>query len=330
MSSSDLPLGTTQPWRTLLGDAPQIHPPLPGRELWPLTAEDGRKYLLKRLGPWLNLPVADQARVLTHLARSGIGVAEFQITDDARLVVGADEDNIILLPHLAHDQMEPGRALEVEASVGSAVARLHAALDAYPWTANTYRERIAEGLAGDLLLPGDVRELFTHRREAIMSALATLPLQLVHGDLTPGNVLFSQAARTAAFIDLDHLPLAPRTWDIGTYLSRRLRRLPHPVALEHVSRFVRGYHGTSPLDEAEIRAIPAMIAAKHLLEASWTQRILSGLLERRLLPSQAAELEPTLEALRRQLHEGSALTEAVRSGADASRPSLPRPGGTGG
>ena len=304
---------TLRAWSTLLGDHPDISSPLPGRELWPVTAEDGRRYVLKRLGTWRNLPVADQARVLAHLSRAGVRVAEFLVTEEAAMFAGAPEDSFVLMQHLPHDDIAPAQALPVEELVGRSVAALHRALAAYPWDAHSYRERIAEGLS-ELHVPKDVRDGFDARRDEVLARIAPLPLQLVHGDLTPDNVLVSRADWTASFIDLDHLPLAPRVFDLAKYLSRRLRRLPLPAATQNVERFVAGYHRASPLTAEEIDALPAMILAMNLLEASWTARILSGQLERRLLPDQQAELEPTLALLRRQLHEDEFLVEAVEAG----------------
>lgn len=97
MLSTDALHPQLQHWRTILGDHPRIGPEQPGRELWPVISGDGRDYVLKRLGPWRNLPVADEARVLAHLARSGLRVAEFLVTDDARLYSGEVEDSFVLM-----------------------------------------------------------------------------------------------------------------------------------------------------------------------------------------------------------------------------------------
>ncbi|MEE1618508.1 phosphotransferase enzyme family protein [Brachybacterium sp. J153] len=303
-------------WSTLLGDHPRIDPAPPGRDLWPVTAADGRRYVLKRLGPWRNLPVADQARALAHLSRLGVRVAEFLVTEEAGMFAGAPEDSFVLMPHLPHDDIAPERSLPVEELVGRSVAALHRGLAAYPWDAHSYRESITEGLA-ELNVPDDVREGFDARRDEVLARIAPLSLQLVHGDLTPDNVLVWAADGAVSFIDLDHLPRAPRVWDLAKYVSRRLRRLPLPSALQNVERFVAGYHRTAPLAAEEVDALPAMILAMNLLEASWTARILSGLLERRLLPEQRAELEPTLAALRRQLAGEARLVTAIAAATTA-------------
>lgn len=315
MDDTDTPTSTLRAWSSLLGDRPRIDPAAPGRELWPVTAEDGRRCVLKRPGPWRNLPVADQARVLAHLTRTGVRVADFLVTEEAAVFAGASEDSFVLMPHLPHDDLAPAQALPSEELVGRSIAALHEGLAAYAWDPHSYRERIAEGLA-ELDVPEDVRDGFDARRDEVLARIAPLPLQLVHGDLTPDNVLVSRAEGTVSFIDLDHLPLAPRVFDLAKYLSRRLRRLPLSAAVQNVERFVAGYHRASPLAAEGIDALPAMILAMNLLEASWTARILSGALERRLLPEQKAELDPTLAIVRRQLHDDGFLVEAVAAGID--------------
>lgn len=169
------------------------------------------------------------------------------------------------------------------------------------------------------MLPPDVLgDLQTHR-SSIVEHLSVLPIQLVHGDLIPGNVLASRSDHAVAFIDLDHLPLAPRVWDIGKYLARRLRQPSPAEALPHVAGFVGGYHQISPLSEGELDAIPLAALAMNVFEADWVRRIMVGKLERRLLPGHEEDLRVTLDTIRWQLHDPTAVAEAVRSGIDRSR-----------
>ncbi len=86
------------------------------------------------------------------------------------------------------------------------------------------------------------------------AALADLPPQLIHGDLTPENVLLRRPEAVSGFIDFDHLPLGPRIWDIAQYLSRRIRLRWRQGAqasdlsrLDHLAGFLIGYHTTNPL-----------------------------------------------------------------------------------
>lgn len=301
-------------WSTLLGRHPSLGPEQAGRQLWPVTSSDGRRFVLKHIGPWRNLPLADQARVLAHLSASGILVAPFLLTEDATMYAGDADHSFVLLPWIDHDPVLTVRSPEHERLVGGALAELHSALAAYPWTANSYTEGFIDDLASeDLRLPPDLLEELRCRRAPLTKDLAPLTLHLVHGDLTPDNVLVSGTQSRVGFIDLDHLPQAPRIWDLARYLSRCFRRTSPEAALATVTAFVGGYHRASPLDEDESHAIPSMIATMHLLEASWTRRIMDGDLERRLLPEQEAELDPTLEALRWQFQHSQAFEDAIRA-----------------
>jgi Ser/Thr protein kinase RdoA (MazF antagonist) len=236
------------------------------------------------------------------------------ITDSARLYAGHLEDSFVLLPLIVHDRPDEDESLVRQPIAGRSVADLHAALADYPWAANSYREQFVEALTGELLLPADVLDPFERHRAGIVDRLAPLPHQLVHGDLTPDNVLISRDDNTAAFIDFDHLPLAPRVWDLGKYLSRLLRSTSPEAALPGAAAFVAGYHEVTALSEEELDALPAAIITMNLLEVDWVTRILTGRLERRLLPSQEAELTGAVGALRWQFHRWGDLSTALRAG----------------
>lgn len=74
-------------------------------------------------------------------------------------------------------------------------------------------------------------------------ALAGLPEQYIYGDCHGGNILVT-AGDVSGFVDLDHLPLGARVYDLfylkadrlkeriyePEWLTNRLRLLPHLVA----------------------------------------------------------------------------------------------------
>lgn len=311
-------------WTTLLGPRPSLGPEQPGRQLWPVTSGDGRRFVLKHVGPWRNLPLADQARILSHLSGSGILVAPFLITDSATVYAGDVDESFVLLPWIDHAPLPSEQSSAHEFLVGGALAELHLALASYPWPANSYTEGFLDALASeDLRLPPDLLVELGRRRESMHGVLALLPQQLVHGDLTPDNVVVSKTQGKVGFLDLDHLPLAPRIWDLARYLSRHSRRTSPEHALATVTAFVGGYHRASPLTDDEVHAIPAMITTMHLLEASWARRIMAGDLDRRLLPEQEAELGPMLDALRWQFRHPQAVEDSVHAALTASSQRAP-------
>ncbi|QGN33077.1 phosphotransferase enzyme family protein [Microlunatus sp. Gsoil 973] len=307
-----------QSWATVLGTHPCVGPEQAGRALWPVVADGGAEYFLKRLGPWRNLPVADEARVLRRLAAEGIEVAEFMITDHARLFAGEIQDSYVLMPRIPADVFQPSEVLDLEETVGGAIGRLHRALAGYPWPANSYRERWSEALSGELPLPPDVRDGFSVRRPVLTEAITDLPVQLVHGDLTPANVLLRRPGQVAAFIDFDHLPTAPRIWDVARYLSRRMRlrwRRARPVAdrLQHIGPLLRGYHRSNPLSADDIAALPALITIGNVAEAGYNQAVASGRLHRRMLPDHKDQLADTIETARWNLANYGEVERVVRA-----------------
>ncbi|HEV2529442.1 MAG TPA: phosphotransferase [Thermomicrobiales bacterium] len=306
-------------WKTILGDAPTRGEPSAGRELWPVTAEDGARYFLKRLGPWRNLPLADEARILRHLASHGVPVAEFIPNDHAMLYAGAIEDCFVLVPRLVSDRFDALQVVPVGEQIGEAIGQLHVALARYPWSANSYQEQTIASLQGALMLPPDVAVAFEQRRDQMIAALADLPTQLIHGDLTPDNVLLRQPGAVSGFIDFDHLPLAPRTWDIARYLSRRVRRrwrqgnaLSDSDRLVHVAGVLRGYHRVNPLTAIEIDGLVAGMTAGNVLDASYLHEISAGTLDRRRMPDHDAELADTVEAALWLLNGYEQVVDSVR------------------
>ena len=320
MPKNNTPQSVLAEWQTVLGERAGLGDESPGRALWPVTAANGARYLLKRLGPWRNLPLADEARILQHVARRGVPVAEFVPTDRATLYAGEIEESFVLMPRLANDPCTAAELVPVEPAIGAAVAHLHRALASYPWPSNSYAEDFGGSLGGNLTLPADITEAFAQRRASVISAVSGLPTQLVHGDLTPDNVLLKSPGTVSGFIDFDHLPLAPRVWDIAKYLSRRIRlrwrqvaAVPNAGRLEHLAGFLRGYHAASPLAAAEREAIPALILGANILEISYFADIAAGTLQRRRLADHDAVLADTIEAARWHLAHHDLVAAAVRS-----------------
>lgn len=300
-------------WTDRVGVRPRVMDPLPGRELWPIIATDGTGHHLKRLGPWRNLPVLDEARVLTHLAAHGVVVAPFEPTDTGRVFAGLPEDSFVLMPTVA-GHPAPADPGPHQGMIGGAVARLHRALAFYPASANSYREEIAANLAASLDLPMDLAGSFDQVLPHLTATLADLPEQLVHGDLTPGNVLVDLDASSVSFIDFDHLPTAPRVWDLGKLLGRQVRRPSPAEALPTITGFLAGYHDLAELSIEEVIAIPAAMLSMNAFEISHLTRVAAGDLPRRWLPEDTTDLAGAIEAFRWHLRHLDAVTAAAMAG----------------
>jgi Ser/Thr protein kinase RdoA (MazF antagonist) len=308
-------------WQTLVGENPTLDAGDAIRELWPVESVHGGRYYLKRLGPWRNLPVLSEYRMLIHLLEEGVRVPAFQLTDDGAVTAGPEEDSFVLMRAFQHVQFAAAETPHFESEVGSATAHLHQAMSRYSEPLGSYTEDIEGGITGDLRLPDDLLRRFGAVRDDILELLSKLPLQIVHGDFTPGNVLYLAHGRGIGFIDFDHLPNAPRIWDVAKYLSRRLRfswcqDASPTVRMDCVEAFVAGYIKVTKLDQAEIEALPGAMLAYNVLEASYNQSILDGILSRRMFPDHADVLLDTLQTIDWQLSHLDAVSAAVRRGFD--------------
>ncbi|HEU5318243.1 MAG TPA: phosphotransferase [Chloroflexota bacterium] len=108
-------------------------------------------------------------------------------------------------------------------NVGAAIARLHRALASHPEGIVSWhtvrpaqiRDR-ALPAARDLLADAQLAALeaaFDGVLDEVCAALAELPEQYIHGDCHGGNILIA-AGDVSRSIDLDHLPLGPRIYDL--------------------------------------------------------------------------------------------------------------------
>lgn len=87
-------------WQSLIGEEPIVEADDGVRELWPVQSIHGERYFLKRLGPWRNLPVVREYRMLVHLLDEGVRVPTFLITDDGSITAGPKEDSFVLMKAL--------------------------------------------------------------------------------------------------------------------------------------------------------------------------------------------------------------------------------------
>ncbi|QNE17271.1 phosphotransferase [Kribbella qitaiheensis] len=207
----------------------------PDVRLWSVWGDDDRPYILRAVGQWRpGASLTDEHRVLLHLKEAGVSVAVPVRSNDGALYVEHRNRTYVLVPRLPADDVEHELlpdAGDVCARIGSAIGGLHLALAEYP--------RVVESYEHDLLqhafegsrpkLPRNIRERWIDpHAEVARTVLRGLPIQLIHGDCNSGNVLLSEG-QVSGFIDLDHLPVGQRIYDLAYYLVSRVRDLIDPV-----------------------------------------------------------------------------------------------------
>jgi len=286
-------------WRSTLGPAPRVTPMTGSTSaVWRVADSDGRAYVLKRLAATSPAALADEHRVLTHLVRAGVPAAPAVRTDAGTLTAteraigpGQDPGNgpgpaYQLTPELPADHDDPERRPDADRvcfRIGAAIGRLHVALASYPDAVPSYELDLVPRTFDEAYprLPPDViARTVAPLRARMTAALADLPRQLIHGDCHPGNVLVHDGD-VSGFVDVDHLPVGPRIYDLAYHLTHRVRGIVtaasgraerEEVFRRVVGRYVDGYHASRPMTAGERAAVvPAMLAGEMIL-TEWNLR----------------------------------------------------------
>lgn len=270
-------------WESVVGVA-QLEPlPLVHNPIWRIVVEDGRQFVLKRLpevAPGVG-PV-DGFRVLCHLQAAGIPVALPVVTDDGRIHAPVEGRLYAVLPFVQADRSDHdlGPAASSTAyAVGRAIGQIDRALADCPWQVRSYVDDPAPEILGRMLpnLPPEITRPVAPLVDQLRAIMANLPTQRTVGDCNAGNVLVHDND-VSAFIDLDHLPIGPRIWDLSDYLASRIRtHLSQPDTAERdtaamlavLGRYVDGYHQAYPLTQRELAAVVPLILVIEIGLAHW-------------------------------------------------------------
>ncbi|WP_405059194.1 phosphotransferase [Kribbella sp. NBC_01505] len=242
-------------WRSVLGGADVVQV-VPDR-MW-----SAGNWLIK--GRDVTRLVAE-FRVLSYLAAQGIPVALPVPTDDGRIWATVGDSSFVLTPELRAGPSADEDSLQFE--IGAAIARLQRALAECPYEVDSWEIRPIERTFDEAWPPletlaADLTTLVESLRKELTSLVGELPVQRIHGDCHPGNIL-TDRGRVTGFVDLDHLPTGPRVYDLAYYLS---------VGLGPSTHFLSGYQSEEPLSPAELAAIDPLMIAIQLIMAEWHLR----------------------------------------------------------
>lgn len=121
----------------------------------------------------------------------------------------------------------------------------------------------------DFYVRSILHEVENRLRDVMARKLDTMPMQAVHGDLHPHNVLFnSDSKEVRAIIDFEHLKVADLISDVAFAMHRFARtcgiqtEMQHDAGVEIIDRaalFLGKYIAEKPLKKEEIEAIPYVL-----------------------------------------------------------------------
>ncbi len=251
-----------------------------------VTTERGARFVLKQVGVIERAAHLESAyRVLLYLDAAHVPVAVPVLSDNLQLAVQHDGRLYTLSPMLPNGEDEGVTITpeQVNLNLGRAVGRLHHALATYPDEILSWHMDFAHRALGDAApviqahLEAQERTLFdaalSDIEQDMRAALADLPEQHIHGDCHGGNIIFHNGD-VSGFIDLDHLPLGPRIYDISYLLADMVKsQVETPAELElwlqQFDRFIIGYEQIQPLTSHEKAAIWCGMLAVQMLFVYW-------------------------------------------------------------
>lgn len=260
--------------------SPVITELTPGR-VWEVATERGDRYVLKKVSTF-NAPdpvrrFTDEARILTYLLQRGVPVAVPVLSNDGK-VCATDDDGaphavFPMLPQGSADN-DPGLDPALFENVGAAIARLHVALAGCPFGVESWE--VGPGVltalwqsVEDRLPAAALTELSARIRprwDSMVQALSAAP-QRVHGDVHGGNLL-TDGQKVTGIIDIDHLPLAPRGYDLGYYMAFAghwwLDGNQPSRPVDESRHLLTGYDSVSRLTRQENDDLPALALAAAL------------------------------------------------------------------
>jgi Ser/Thr protein kinase RdoA (MazF antagonist) len=266
-------------WKSVVGDTHEVRPmPVVHNAIWRVEAEAERVFVLKKLPEFApGAGPVEAFRVLCHLQAAGVPVALPIVTDEGAIRAPVGERCFELVPFVPSDSgnHEVGpRAKQTSYAIGQAIARADRALLDCPWPIDSYVDDPAHDILDVTLpkLPAEIADRVQPFVDRLREATTGLPAQRTIGDCNSGNVLVHQG-KVSAFIDLDHLPIAPRVRDLSDYLASRLRSQiaegGTPPILAVLGDYVAGYHDTNPLSAQELAAIAPLLLLLEIGLVEW-------------------------------------------------------------
>jgi Ser/Thr protein kinase RdoA (MazF antagonist) len=176
--------------------------------------------------------------------------------------------------HNALTRLSPGAAeprLAFPADYGAALRAACAAHDYDACPHPTARQALAAKLRWAEALSRTVPD-----------ALASLPQQVIHGDVHPGNVLVSQSPWTSAgarisMIDFDRARYAPPGYEVMRALIYCVRPSgPLSVFAGRAAAFLDGYLAARPLSDLEIETMAVLYETVQVLDTYGLDTCLDG------------------------------------------------------
>jgi len=232
-----------------------------------LKAPDGRKFVVKVTSLIEDRIATDfQIAMLSHFEECGFdysprvvrtvsGQKRSLITSDA----GQEYCLRVVTWHEGNLLHDVGLSADNARRLGERLAELDLALESFEFDGDGQAGLwdMQDALQLRSLLPhvNDVevqkytRDVLTRFDETVDTALRALPVQAIHNDANPENILIGAEGNVSGFIDFGDAIKAPRIMDVAIAASYLRTGGENP--LELIEAFIEGYEQQSPLSSTE-------------------------------------------------------------------------------
>jgi Ser/Thr protein kinase RdoA (MazF antagonist) len=273
-----------QAWHSSAGTLLNCEPMQNKETVWLLTTTGGERLVLKEVGTSVEASrLESYYPVWVHLAACGIPVAVPYLSDAGSRFVPYQDHLYSVSPYLpAHTRIGEKHGWANE-NIGKAIGALHRALASYEGENDSWHLQllplVLEEVMPRLLTSGNVSEptrlaqTLGDCERAMRQAYSNLPEQVIHGDCHTGNLLV-QEGQVVGFLDLDHLWLGPRIYDLGYLLADQVKSFTQNREqtsrwLQHLPALLRGYERVTRLSTSEKEALWPVLLAVQLMMSDW-------------------------------------------------------------
>jgi Ser/Thr protein kinase RdoA (MazF antagonist) len=245
-----------------------------------VTCASGERYVVRKLDTQAVSSVAAEALIQQTLVEHGLSSPVYLPSHTGEFV-GRDGEHVFTVSRHVAGEHPASLTLELAASFGETLARIHDALD--PALIGLSENR------GQWLNPrnvaAEIAQCPAPTRAELDAVLdrsaplfdAELPSAIVHGELATNNV-FAAGQRVTTIFDFENAEHAPRLLDLAyTYVSMVYDEQLDPAEL--LSALRAGYDGIAraPLTPAELTELPRAVEFTAVAAAAWCHaRDMSG------------------------------------------------------
>ena len=228
---ADFPyLSVLRNWQNSIGRIVAWTPAHDKQTVFLIKTDKGQRLVFKQIQ---HVPTDDRLtseyRVLHYLHKHGIPVSVPLLTDNGEFYTEVEGQIFTLSPALSvtTHHTKPNERHRYS-SIGRALGRFHYVMSTYPDPIESWTMNLPYKLENDVF-PfleqafesqkfTQLQQRITPIKQALYYIWEQLPTQYIHGDFHGGNILFD-GGKVTGFIDLDHLPIGARIYDLSYFLA---------------------------------------------------------------------------------------------------------------